>query len=705
MKKNYGKPIGIALIVIVIGPIIWWQFNKKSIVKNEISKAVSKGTDSTYYIHYDSSKIDALAGNASFYNIVLQSDSLQQELYTDDTSGYPKTIFNVRIEKLAIVGADIPSFLQKNKIEANSIELIRPVITIINTGKDEPVKFTAADSLALYEKITGKFKSIQAKEIKIIDGTIAFAKGKKSPHTNMQGVNVTLQNLKIDSTRNYDNIISYFIKDIVVQVKSITTKNEKSKQNFVFETVEYNAPKRFVSVQKFLQKDERSDKTMMALANTRVIGLSTNAFILNKKLKADSIVTAGGDITVYKTAKKTGGSETIEIDNNFFDEAIVKNIRIGNTTLTVLNKANANEKPLVLKNVLFNAADIDSVYNGTDMMELLAKSKWNFKADGISFLSKDKIYNIQIGPFELDKIEQSIKINSANVTPTMSEAAFVKSLKFQKDLFNVQLKKIYFTGVDLKSLLDKKMLIADALVLEPVIKVFNDKTVTPDTANKVGKFPFQSMMTMPTQFYIKNVKVKSGYISYRERGAISKDIGDVFFSNVNGGINNITNMASYLKQQALMEVNVTTTFLNMAAVKSNWKIPLNANDGAFTIVGNVGGFNGTKLNPIIEPLGMGFIKSGTIKRFNFNLKGNDLKAVGDAVMLYNDLKIKLLKSRDEEMKNKKLTSFVANIIIKDQNPSNGKTRTGKIDFNRVETKSFFNLVWKSIFDGAKNSTR
>ncbi|MCY7292378.1 MAG: hypothetical protein LH615_09375, partial [Ferruginibacter sp.] len=381
------------------------------------------------------------------------------------------------------------------------------------------------------------------------------------------------------------------------------------------------------------------------------------------------------------------------------------NIRIRNTTLTLLNRANANEKPLVLKNVQFNAADIDSIYTGTDLMELLAKSKWNFKADGISFLSKDKVYKIDVGAFELDKIKQSIKINNATVTPTMSEAAFVSSLKFQKDLFNVQLKNIYFTGVDLKSLLDKKSLIADALVLEPVIKVFNDKTVALDTASKMGEYPYQSMMKMPTQFYIKNVKVKNGYVSYRERGALSKNIGDVFFSNVNGSISNITNIASYLNQQPMMEVNVTTKFLNMAAVSSQWKMPLNATDGAFIITGKVGSFNGTKLNPIIEPLGMGSVKSGNISSFNFSLKGNDLKAVGDAVLLYNDLNIKLLKNKEEEIKNKNVTSFLANILIKDQNPTNGNIRTGKIAFDRVMTKSFFNIVWKSIFDGAKKSLR
>jgi hypothetical protein len=45
-----------------------------------------------------------------------------------------------------------------------------------------------------------------------------------------------------------------------------------------------------------------SDKTI-ALANTKVTGLSTNAFI-KQTIEGRSIVTAGNDITVYKTVKK-----------------------------------------------------------------------------------------------------------------------------------------------------------------------------------------------------------------------------------------------------------------------------------------------------------------------------------------------------------------------------------------------------------------
>lgn len=705
MKINFPRLIGILVAVTVIGAVIWWQFNKKRIVKNEITKAVTNGTDSTYYVRYDSSQINALAGNASFFNVVLQSDSLQKELYSNDISGVPKTIFNVRIERLSIAGADIPSLLQKNKIQANSIEIYKPVITIINTGKEEIVTFTAADSLALFEKITGKFKSIQAKEINVIDAVIAFARGNKSPHTNLQGVNITLQNLKIDSSRNYDNIISYFIKDVVASVKTANVKNEKANRLFLFEGIEYNAPQRSLSVKKILQSTANDNRPLILLSNNRIIGLSTNAFIFNKQIKADSLTTDGGAIEIYRQENKTGGRETIEIDNEFFDEAVVKNIRVGNTTLTLYKRANETEKPLVLKNVRFNAANIDSIYSGTDILKLLGNSQWDLSADGISFTSADKVYNINIGPFKLNKIKKQVLVNDVSILPTLSEAAFVKSLKFQKDLFNINIKNIVLGGADLTALLEKKSILAETLTFQPTIKVFNDRTVKEDTTSKKGKYPQQLIMKMATPVFIKKVTVSNGYISYRERGAVSKEVGDVFFSGVNGTLSNVTNIESFLKQNSMLLVNVKARFLNMSNLTSQWKMPMNTADGAFTITGNVAGFDGKKLNPVIEPLGMGSVKSGIIKSLDFSLNGNDYRAKGEVLMLYNDLKIELLKAKENQIKNKSVTSFVANIFIKDQNPSNGKTRKGDVAFERIMNKLFFNLVWKSIFDGAKKSIK
>ena len=704
MKNIYKFILSIIIVVAATG-VIWWQYTKKGIVKSQIEKALVKGTDSTYYIHYDSSNIDELAGNATFYNIVLQSDSLQREIYTDDTSRFPTTIFNVQVERLSISGANIPSFLQKNTIEANSIEIVRPVITIINTGKDEKKSFTAADTLALYKKITGKFKSIQAKEIRITDATIAFVRGKKSAHTILQGVNIVLRNLKIDSTRNYDNVVSYFIKDIAATVKNVTINNEKANRLLVLEGVEYNAPGKFLGVKKITQTTIKTGKNILTLISNRVAGLSPNAFIINKQIIADSLTSAGGAILINRNTTKGGGGQTIELDNEFFNKVIVKNIRLGNTTLTFYNPAKANEKPLVLKNVKFNAVNIDSIYSGTNLAKLMGNSQWDLAADGISFATADKMYNINIGPFKLDKIKKQVLVNYISVKPTISETAFVKSLKFQKDQFNINVKNIVLDGVDIIALIEKEAIIAQTITLQPTIKVFNDKTVQPDTASKIGKYPQQSILKLATPIYIKKVTVSNGYISYRERGAISKQVGDVFFNTINGTILNVTNMEHFLKKNSTMTASFNTRFLNITKVSSQWKMLMNSTEGAFSITGQVDGFNATKLNPIVEPLGMGSVKSGNIKSYSFNLQGNDYKGMGDAILLYEDLKMNLLQNKDDDIKKKTVTSFVANVFIKNQNPSNGTTRKAAISFDRIMTKSFFNLVWKSLFDGAKKSIK
>ncbi|MBC7868455.1 MAG: hypothetical protein H7X88_13050, partial [Gloeobacteraceae cyanobacterium ES-bin-316] len=374
MKKSVKITL-VVLVLLLTAAFVYWQFIKKGVIKDAVENAVAKQTDSLYYIKYESSSIDEVNGNATFNKIVLQSDSLQEKLLTNDTS-VSATIFNVRIEQLKITGANIPSFLQKNTVEANSIEIFRPVITIIKTGKIDSLTLSAEDSLALYDRITGKFKSINAKEIKIIDATISFTHSKKSPHTSLQGVNVSLKNFRIDSTRNYDNIISYFVKDIVATVKSVNVKDEKTNKVFIFEDIEYNAPGRFINIGQILQKNNSNDRVMLSLAGNSVRGISTSDFILNSKLKADSLVSNGGSISIFRSKKSSASSEDIEIDNDFFDKALIKNIRLGNTTLSLFNKAKPEEAPLVLKNLTFIASGIDNIYDGTNLKKLIGNSRW-----------------------------------------------------------------------------------------------------------------------------------------------------------------------------------------------------------------------------------------------------------------------------------------------------------------------------------------
>ncbi len=186
LKKNI-KIILLVVVLALIGGWIYWQYYKKGIVKNSIENAISKGTDSLYFIHYDSSFIDEVNGNVSFYNVALQSDSLEKQLLLYDTASEP-TVFNILIEEVSIRGANVPALLSNTAVEAKSILIKHPIIHIISSGKKEKKILNSSDSLAIYEKLLGKFNSIRADEIIIEQGNLFFSDKTGSPHTGFKDI-------------------------------------------------------------------------------------------------------------------------------------------------------------------------------------------------------------------------------------------------------------------------------------------------------------------------------------------------------------------------------------------------------------------------------------------------------------------------------------------------------------------------------------
>ncbi|MFZ1306425.1 MAG: hypothetical protein WAR80_11335, partial [Ferruginibacter sp.] len=630
--KKYIKIFLIFSVLLFIGAWFYWQQHKKSIVKNSIESAISKGTDSLYFIHYDSSFIDEINGNASFYNVRLQSDSLQKQLQQFDTAS-SATIYNIHVDEVSIRGANIPGLINNTSVEANLIYIKHPVVYIISSGKKEEKKLNKNDSLAIYEKLLGKFKSINAKEIIIENGFLNFADKSGEPNTALRGINVLLKKFKIDSTRDYQNIISYFVKDVVAKVNEVYIKGEKNQATFT--DVEYNAPGRFISLKKFQQKDSVG-KIIFDVNNTSINNISTDAFIMRQQLQAEELISDGGMLTFY-TKQKTNTDtvkDEIEIDNNYFDEALVNKVSVGNTKILIYNRAKPNNEPITISNVKFDAADIQKLDSGTNIKNLISSSNWRLSAGGFSFMTANKRYKINIGAFDINNATSSMRIKSITVNPQFTEAAFSKILARQEDLYNLAFNNIELSGIDTRLLIKKQRLEAAAASLQPVVKIYRDRTVAEDGSSKVGKYPHQMLQDIKFPFSVKKMVIKNGLVSYTEKADVSKQTGTVSFKNINGTVSNITNIKDLISKDNLLLLNATASFMGVSQVQTIWKLPLNTNNGAFDVSGTAGGFNGVSLNPLIEPLGMVSIKKGRVNKLSFNLTGNDLIARGSATVLY-----------------------------------------------------------------------
>jgi hypothetical protein len=358
---------------------------------------------------------------------------------------------------------------------------------------------------------------------------------------------------------------------------------------------------------------------------------------------------------------------------------------------------------MTISNVRFNAVDIQKLDSGTSVKNLISSSRWVLSADGFSFTTKDKIYKMSIGPFEINNANASMHINNFKLIPVMTEEAYSRSLTSQHDLYNINVSNISLTGVDTRLLITKKILQAETATLQPVFKAYRDRTVAPDNSSKVGKYPHQLMQSVKFPFNIKKIFIRNGMATYVEKAELSKKTGTVLFKNINGSITNVTNIKNTANNMLVFDA--TASFMGLSQLHSVWRFPLNNNNGAFEVTNTGTPFNGPDLNPLIEPLGMASIKSGKINKLDVKLTGNDYKATGNLTFLYSDLKVELLKKDSADVKKKGFMSLLTNALIKDANPKNGEIRTSEINQDRDITKSFFNLVWKSIFSGIKKTAQ
>ncbi|HEX2682822.1 MAG TPA: hypothetical protein VHL77_02755, partial [Ferruginibacter sp.] len=613
-------------------------------------------------------------------------------------------IYNVRIDEVSIRGANMQGLINNTLVEASSILIKHPVVYIIRSGKKEKKLLNSSDSLMIYQKLLGKFKSIQAADITIEQGQLFFSDRTGEPNTAFKDINIQLKQFRIDSTKNYDNIVSYFVKDIVAKVREVYIKGDKNLATFT--DVEYNAPGQFIHLKKFQHKNSKGE-IVFDVNNTAINKISTNAFIVNQQLQAEELTSDGGTLTFYSRMKsKTDSLNTdIEIDNNYFDEALINKISVGNTKIIIYNKNKPAEDPFILTNVKFKATDIQKLHSGTNVKNLISSSNWQLSADGFSVVAKGNKYRLHIGAFDINNGNSSMRIQGFTMKPLLSEAAFTRSLRQQDDLYDLEIRNIVLTGINTKLLITEKRLEAETATIQPIFKVYRDRTLPENTENKVGKYPHQLLLKIKFPFSVKKIMVRDGMVTYRERARESKETGTVFFKNINGTISNVTNIPDIISKNSTMVLDATASFMGLSSLHSVWHLPLNSRNGNFDISGTAGGFDAPSLNPMIEPLGMASIKDGHVNKLSFDLTGTDYVAKGTSTLLYENLKVELLKKDSGDIKKKNFMSMLTNALIRDKNPSNNVVRTEDINFQRDVTKSFFNLIWKSLYSGIKKTAQ
>ena len=153
-----------------------------------------------------------------------------------------------------------------------------------------------------------------------------------------------------------------------------------------------------------------------------------------------------------------------------------------------------------------------------------------------------------------------------------------------------------------------------------------------------------------------------------------------------------------------MTIDLNSRFLNKTPFKVNWLFYLLDPKGRFDLKGTVGPIDDKSLNSFAEPMGDISIKKGMINWAEFNLHGNDYNMDGSVKILYQNLKVTMLKQdkRSNGKHNKPMLSLLANILMINSNPKkNEEPREANVYLDRDLNHTIFNFSWLTVLKGIR----
>ena len=436
-----------------------------------------------------------------------------------------------------------------------------------------------------------------------------------------------------------------------------------------------------------------------------------NAYF-KKNIHINSIVLDQPSINMLhyqlKKKKKDTSSKTIyQLLSKSLKSLDIDAIRIVNADFDYVD--GLSSKPLHrIKKLNLNVKDllIDSL-SQFDSTRFYYTKDISFEITG--YQSKDKMYLRKIDTISGSAAKRNILIKGFKMIPLYPDLAFSRMHKYGKDRYNLDFNQISFTGVDFLLLNDERIFHAGKITLGPAkAGIFlNRELPAPPNLDKGKNFPHLALRRLAIPTLVDTLKIDNIDVAYTEYNPISQKRGTIYFQNLTGNVLNVTNDSLSVVKNNHAIANLTA--LVMKKSKINIKIDFSLTDpnGAFHYSGIVAPMHLPDLNVVSKPLGLIEIESGEMQKVDFDIQANRAGSKGKVHFYYTDLKVKLLKEGEDGAAPEKrgLLSFLANkLLIIDSNPTKGEApRTANVTFERSPAASFFNLLWKGVFIGMRES--
>jgi hypothetical protein len=447
-----------------------------------------------------------------------------------------------------------------------------------------------------------------------------------------------------------------------------------------------------------------------------ITGIQTDAAVLDKQVIASKVKLTGAVVTMFNNrrgAKDNDNNNDTTPTTDKIYKILLRGLQKIQVDTILITDADYHICKWPKGDTIFSGSKINAQLHkinisdstSTDKTRVLFAENALLDVNKIVIRGKSKLYNYVFTGIKLKSRERSFAVEKLHIVPLLGEAAFMRAYKWQTDRLDFDLYNLLFKQVNVQEILNGNLISNELIIKKGSFKIFRDKSYRQQKESKIGHYPHQELLKIPIDVALKKVTVQDGYIEYKEKNPQTGSSGVVIFDNVSASLHNVSNRRD---NNGILTINFNSRFLNKIPLTATLQFYMKSKGGKFTVNGSMKTTDATIFNPLSKPMALVEINSGTIEGLDFNFICDDYKAKGIIRLLYNDLKVKILKqeetSQSSAYKPKKVVSLLANMSIINANPEKNKpARIVSVNHQRDIYRSMFNLIWKAIFEGARKT--
>lgn len=465
-------------------------------------------------------------------------------------------------------------------------------------------------------------------------------------------------------------------------------------------------------VYKRLQQEQRAPAILYSLSAERLDlrYFKVWRYFMKKELNANSLVLENPSIVMVQDTRNIDTSRKRSAYENISSR--IRSISIGTLRLdssnfkyTYIKKDSAkvitqlHHLSIHVKDLLIDAKAVE------DPSRFLYARNYELHLRDYRHRTSDSLYWMIVRDVSYNAAESNLHIGQFSVEPRYSRTEFDKRVKFQQDRFDVQFNNIVVNKLEPNVLLQEQQIRAQRINIgSGNVSIYHNRILPPSNQVKTGQFPHQLLQKLSVPVLIDSLRADKVDVSYMELNEKSLQAGTILFKQVHGLFRNITNIDTAIAKNRHCVADLDAVFMQRGKLRARFDFFLDSKNGGFAISGQLKDMDGRELTALTRPLGLIEIKSGYIQDVSFSMQGTEKSASGEVKLVYDNLKVRILKRDEEtkEIKRKGLLSLFANVVaINNSNPRDGKLHIAHPRYTRDPRKSFFNLVWKTLFTGVK----